>query len=53
MYVVGLKFCIGHSTPLSLLLSKKSCPINQVYTELGQVPARVNISKLNILKVDF
>ena len=36
-----------------LLKTKKSCPINQLYTELGQVPARFDIMKLRIFFLKY
>ena len=36
-----------------LLKTKKSCPINQLYTELGQVPARFDIIKLRLFFLKY
>ena len=36
-----------------LLKTRKSCPINQLYTELGQVPARFDIIKMRIFFLKY
>ena len=36
-----------------LLKTKKSCPITQIYTELGQIPARFDIIKLRLLFLKY
>ena len=39
---------IEESFMRQLLKTKKSCPIHQIYTDLGQVPARFDIIKLRL-----
>lgn len=44
---------IEESFMRQLLKTKKSCPINQLYTELGQLPARFDIMKLRLFFLKY
>ena len=40
--------CIEESYMIQVLKTKRSCPITQIYLELGQIPERYQIKKIRL-----